>query len=138
MAAQQGRGVILKYGNAASPEVFTAIAGATSTGFSQTNGELDVTTNDEAGIKTLLAGKYGLGGSVSLSGIAKDEATLAAIRTNFTAGTIGNYQVVIPGATGGGTYSFSAMIASLEETGDTDTALGFSLTFTTSGAVTFA
>lgn len=138
MVAQQGRDVILKRGDAASPEVFTTIAGATSTGFAQSNGEVDITTNDEDGIKTLLAGKYGLAGSASLTGMAKDEATLAAIRTSFTAGTILNYQLVVPGATGGGTYSFAAAIASYEETGEVDGALTFTLTFNSSGAITFA
>jgi len=137
MAGQQGRDVILKRGDAASPEVFTAIAGATSTGFSQSNGEVDITTNDEDGVKTLLAGKYGMAGSTSLTGIAKDEATLAAMRTGFAAGTILNYKLVVPGATGGGTYSFAATISSLEETGEMDGALTYSLTLNTSGAITF-
>lgn len=135
MVAQQGRDVILKRGDAASPEVFTAIAGATSTGFSQSNGEVDITTNDEDGVKTLLAGKYGMGGSVSLTGIAKDEATVAAIYTTFAAGTILNYQLVIPGATGGGTYSFAGMVASFEETGEMDGALGYTITLNTSGTI---
>lgn len=136
MVAQQGRDVILKRGDAASPEVFTTIAGATSTGFSQSNGEVDITTNDEDGIKTLLAGKYGLAGSASLTGIAKDEATFAAVYDSFAAGTILNYELVVPGATGGGTYSFAGMISSLEETGEMDGALTYTITLNTSGAIT--
>ncbi len=138
MAGQQGRDVILKRGDAASPEVFTAIAGATSSGMSVSNGELDVTTNDEDGVKTLLAGKYGLAGSSSLSGIAKDELTFAAMRTSVLAGTILNYQLVIPGAVGGGTWSFAAAIATLEETGEMDGALTYTITLNTSGTLTFA
>jgi TP901-1 family phage major tail protein len=137
MAGQQGRDVILKRGNGASPEVFTAIAGATSTGLSLSNGEVDITTNDEDGVKTLLAGKYGMAGSTSLTGIAKDEATFAGVRTDFLAGTIGNYQLVIPGATGGGTWSFAAAISSLEETGEMDGALTYSISLNSSGALSF-
>jgi len=136
MVAQQGRDCILKRGDAASPEVFTAIAGATSTGISFSNGEVDITTNDEDGIKTLLAGKYGLAGSVSLSGIFKDEATILAERTAMLAGTINNYQLVIPGSTAGETYEFAGMISSFEYTGEMDNALSYTITINTSGTIT--
>jgi len=138
MAGQQGRDVILKRGDGASPEVFTTIAGATSTGISFSNGEVDITSNDEDGIKTLLAGKYGLAGSVSLSGIFKDEATISTERTAMLAGTINNYQLVIPGSTAGETYTFGAMISSFEYTGEMDGALTYGMTLNTSGTITAA
>ena len=136
MAALQGRTFILKRGDAASPEVFTAVLGATSTGMAESNSELDITTNDESGVKTLLAGVYGKAGAITLSGISKDDAALASVWTDFNAGTIGNYQIIEPGATSGGTKSFAGFITSFEETGETDGALTYSISLSTSGVIT--
>lgn len=138
MAGQQGRDLLLKLGDAASPEVFTTIAGVTTKGFSFANGTVDITTDDEDGVRTLLAGKYGMAGTATVSGIAKDDATWGTIRTNFLAGTFHNYQFVIPGSTSNGTYSFTAACTSFEETGETDGAMAFSATFESTGAITFA
>lgn len=138
MASQQGRDILLKLGDGASPEVFTTVAGLTSKTMSLSNGTVDVTTDDEDGVRTLLAGKYALAASVSASGISKDSATLGTLRTNFLAGTQSNYQVVIPGATAGGTWSFAANITSFEETGETDGAYSFTIALESSGAVALA
>jgi len=137
MAALQGRDMILKRSDMGGTPVFTAVAGATSTGWSMSNGEVDITTNDEDGVKTLLAGKYSMGGSISLSGIAKDDAIWALMRTAFTSGAINDYKLVIPGAIGGGTYSFAASIPTLEQTGEMDGAVTFTLTLNSSGAISF-
>ena len=138
MAAQQGSDLILKLGDAASPEVFTAVAGVTTKGISFANGTLDVTTDDESGIRTLLAGKYAMAGTVTASGVCKDEAVFGALRTNFLAGTAHNYTMTVPGATSNGVYSFNAVTTTLEETGETDGAVSFSITLESTAAITFA
>lgn len=138
MAGSQGRDLLLKLGDAASPEVFTTVAGVTTKGIAFANGTLDITNDDDDGIRTLLAGKYALAGTITASGVAQDVAGFATLRTNFLAGTFHNYQMVTPGATGGGTYSFSGATTSFEETGETDGALTFSITIETSGTVSFA
>ena len=138
MAAQQGRDVVLKRSDMGGTPVFTAVAGAVSTGWSMSNGEVDITTNDEDGVKTLLAGKYSMGGSCSLSGVCKDDAIWALMRTAFLTGAINNYKLVTPGATGGGTYSFAASIPTFEETGEMDGALSFTMTLNASGPITYA
>lgn len=137
MAAQKGRALLLKRGDGASPEVFTTIAGLTTKGIAGANGTLDVTTDDDDGEKRLLAGKYGLGYTISASGIAKDDATFDAIRTAFIAGTVSNYQVVVPGSTANGTWLGSFAITAFEETGETDGALSFNITLESAGDVTF-
>ena len=46
MAAQKGSAMLMKVGNAASPEVFTTIAGLRSTSLTVNNESVDVTNKD--------------------------------------------------------------------------------------------
>lgn len=139
MAAQQGRDILLKRGNAASPEVFTTVAGITTKTISGANGTLDVTVDDDDGVRKLLSGKYGLAYTITASGVAKDDSTFDGLRTAFMAGTHSNYQLVIPGSTANGTFEGAFAITSFEETsGGSDEAYTFNITLESAGAVTFS
>jgi TP901-1 family phage major tail protein len=138
MAAQQGRDILFKRGDGASPEVFTTVAGLTTKTLSFANGTLDITNDDDDGIRKLLAGKYASAFTLSASGVAKDDATFGSLRTDAAAGTHGNYQLVIPGATSNGTYEGAFAITSLEETGETDGAYTFTITIESADTIAFA
>ena len=55
MAAQKGSALLMKIGNAASPEVFTTIGGMRSTSIALNDEAVDVTNKDSGRARTLLA-----------------------------------------------------------------------------------
>lgn len=136
MAEQAGRLLLLKLGNGASPEVFTTVGGLTSSSISTANGTVDITTFDDAGIRTLLAGKFGVAYSISGSGLTQDTAQFASLRALTGAGTANNFQFVNPDTTGGIIYEGPFIATSFEETAELNAAAGFSISLESSGAVT--
>lgn len=139
MAPQASRTVLVKIGDGEVSETFTTVAGVQSKSIAFSNGTLDVTNDDSSGVRTLLEGLYGKAFSISVSGIAQDDATLGDIRTAALAGTANNFQFVIPGSTSNGTYEGSFIITSLTESGGgQDEAYSFECTFESAGAVTFS
>jgi predicted secreted protein len=136
MAGQLGRECLVKVDVGGA--VFTAIPGLLTKELSISNSELDITTDDDAGAKTLLPGKFGIGASVSVSGVILDDNTYGTIRGFALAGTAHDVQIVIPGATSNGTYSFSAIFTEFSVTGEQADAVKFSATLVSSGAITFA
>ena len=136
MAATQGRLMLLKKGSGTSPETFATVAGLTTKSISISNGTLDITTDDSAGIKTLLAGLYAKSFAISASGVSPDTAAYKAIRTAHLAGTHGNWQIVQPAVTGGTTYAGAFAITSFEELGETDGAITFTISMESAGVIT--
>jgi len=115
MAAANGRTLIVKITNGDSPETWTVIAGAQEKSFSITNGEIDITSDDDAGrVARLGGGNQDI--AITVSGVAKDEILLAAAYNNLAQ----RYQLEYEdtGATITGTFE----IGSFEVTGSTDNA----------------
>ena len=134
----QGRLVLLKMGDAASPEAFTTVAGLQDTSIAMNATAVDVTSKDDAGVRQLLAGKILQSFSVSGGGVSKDSAILNTLRDAALAGTHHNFQVVVPGTSvAGGTYEGSFRITAFEESGAHDGAAQFTATLESAGAVTF-
>ena len=75
MAAQKGSAMLMKVGNAGSPETFTTIAGLRSTSLTVNNESVDVTNKDSSNNRTLLAEAGVQSISVSGSGVFTDGAT---------------------------------------------------------------
>ena len=135
MTAQRGRDLLIKIGDGASPENFTTVAGlrATNLSFNATN--IDITSNDStdmwrellaAGVKTA---------AISGSGVFKDAASDAALRTAFFAQSLPNWQIVIPSF---GTVSGPFKISSLQYDGPFDGEVKISLSLASAGALDFA
>jgi len=138
MVAQLGRSLILKRGNASSPEVFTIVGGLRDTSITINEQEVDVTSKDDAGVRQLLAGNILKSLSVSGSGVFKDDAIIELVRDDALAGTHSNYQLVIPGtATAGGIYEGAFRITSMEEAGSHDGEVNYSLSLESDGTITF-
>lgn len=77
MAAQNGRRLTIKLSNNDSPETFSAIAGAVEKSFTITNGEIDITSDDDNGRMARLGG--GLQDcALSVSGVTKNDVLLLA------------------------------------------------------------
>ena len=136
MSAQKGKDLLIKIGDGASPEVFTTVAGlrATQLSFNATN--VDVTNADSANQwRELLAGGGVKTASVTGSGVFKDAASDASLRTAFFNQGIGNFQLTIPSF---GTITGPFKIASLQYDGPYDGELKIALSLASAGALTFA
>ena len=135
MAAQKGSALLMKIGNAGSPETFTTIGGMRSTSMTLNDEMVDVTNKDSARARTLLAQAGITSMTVSGSGVFTDSASETTLRSKYDASTLGNYQFLIPDF---GTYTGAFQLTSLEYAGEYNGEVTYSFTFESSGALTFA
>ncbi len=135
MAAQKGKALLLRIGNGAVPEVFTAVAGLRARTFTLNTRPVDITDSDSpGGWRELLAGAAANALSISGSGVFRDVAADAMVCNTFLAQTLANWQVVVPGF---GTFSGPFLIATLEYSGQHDAEAAFALTLASAGAISF-
>ena len=135
MSAQKGKDLLIKIGNGATPETFTTVAGLRATTLAFNAQNVDVTNSDSADQwRELLDGGGVKSATISGSGVFKDAASDAALRTAFFNQTLSNWQIVIPSfGTGAGPFK----IASLQYDGPYDGELKLSLSLASAGALTF-
>jgi TP901-1 family phage major tail protein len=94
-----------------------------------------VTDADSSGRwRELLAGAGVKRAGVSGTGIFKDAATDATIRTLFFDGTIQDWQVIVPDF---GTIEGPFQVTALEYSGDHDGELAYEIALESAGALTF-
>ena len=135
MSAQKGKDLLIKIGDGASPETFTTVAGlrATQLAFNATN--IDVTNADSADQwRELLTGGGIKTASVTGSGVFKDAASDAALRSAFFAQATPDFQLVIPSF---GTVTGTFKLTSLQYDGPYDGELKISLSLASAGVVSF-
>ncbi len=136
MSAQKGKDLLIKIGDGASPEVFTTVAGLRSTQLALNATNVDVTNADSTDQwRELLSGGGVKTASVSGSGVFKDAASDATLRTAFFNQATGNFQLTIPSF---GTVTGPFKIATLQYEGPYDGELKVSLSLASAGALTFA
>lgn len=126
MAAAKGRSLLVKRGA-------VVIAGLRTKGVSINNEPIDVTTDDEAGYRTLLGDPGAKSLDLSIEGITKDDDLRVAI---LASGSMMLTDVTITYPDGGildGDFFF----ASLEETGAYNEAVTFSGSLQSSGQWTY-
>ena len=132
MVAQKGRDLLLKIDNGTG---FASVAGLRSKRLSFNAALVDVTDAESAGRwRELLGGAGVQRAAVSGSGIFKDQASDALVRSLFFAGTIVDWQVVIPDF---GTVAGPFQIAALEYSGAHDGEVLFEIALESAGALTF-
>jgi TP901-1 family phage major tail protein len=132
MVAQKGRDLLLKVDNGAS---FTTVAGLRSKRLSFNAQLVDVTDGDSAGRwRELLGGAGVQRAAVSGTGIFKDQASDTLVRSLFFAGTIVDWQLVIPDF---GTVSGPFQIAALEYSGAYDGEVVFEIALESAGQLAF-
>ena len=96
MAAQSGKDMLLKLDQTGSGS-FLTVAGLRTRALAFNAASIDVTDAESAGRwRELLAGGGIKRASVSGAGIFKDQASDAAIRALFFAGTIRDWQLILP------------------------------------------
>jgi len=134
MTAQRGKDLLLKIGDGASPENFTTLAGLRATTLAFNAQSIDITNADSADMWRELLNAGVKSATISGSGVFKDAASDAALRTTFFNQTLCNWQIVIPHF---GTVSGPFKLASLSYEGPYDGEVKLSLSLASAGALTF-
>lgn len=134
MVAQKGRDMLVKL-DANGLGTFTTVAGLRGKRLAFNSETVDITDADSAGRwRELLAGAGVQRASVSGSGIFKDAASDAAMRSQFFTGTIANWQLTIPDF---GTLTGPFQIVALEYSGAHDGEMSFEMALESAGAIGF-
>ncbi len=133
MSAQKGKDLLLKLDGGSG---FVTVAGLRSKRLAFNSETVDITDSDSAGRwRELLAGSGVQRASISGAGIFKDAQSDADIRSRFFAGTISDWQFVVPDF---GTVEGPFQITSLEFSGSHDGEVTFDIALESAGAVSFA
>lgn len=134
MTVQRGKDLLLKLGNGAEPESFTAVAGlkATSLAFNATT--VDITNADSADLWRELLDTGVKSATVTGSGVFRDQASDAALRSAFFNQTLANWQIVIPSF---GIVAGPFKLTQLHYEGPYDGEVKLSLSLASAGALSF-
>lgn len=134
MAAQKGRDLLLKVDSTGSGP-FVTVAGLRARAISFNAETVDITHQESAGQwRELLAGAGVKSARLSGSGIFKDAASDALVRSYVFDGTIRAGQVLIPDF---GTVEGPFQIASFELSGRHDAEVAFDVTLESAGQLAF-
>ncbi len=132
MVAQKGKDLLLKIDNGGT---YVTVAGLRAKRLAFNAQTVDVTDAESAGRwRELLGGAGVQRASISGSGLFKDQASDALVRTAFFAASIGGWQIVIPDF---GTVSGAFQITALEYSGQYDGEVQFDLSLESAGAIAF-
>ena len=134
MAAQSGKDMLLKLDQSGSGS-FLTVAGLRTRALAFNAASIDVTDAESAGRwRELLAGGGIKRAAVSGSGIFKDQASDATIRSLFFAGTIRNWQLILPDF---GTVEGPFQIVALEFSADHAGEVTFEIALESAGVMGF-
>lgn len=133
MGAQKGKDLLLKVEDGVG---FVTVAGLRARRLAFNAQTVDVTDSESAGRwRELLEGAGVRRAGLTGSGLFKDAASDALIRAAFFAGSILNYQVVIPDF---GTVTAPFQVTALDYAGNHDGEVTFEIALESAGAVSFA
>jgi len=134
MVAQNGKDLLIKI-DMTGAGVFTTAAGLRATRISFNAESVDVTTlESQGGWRELLAGAGVKSASVSGSGVFRDDVTDERVRQVFFAGTIPNFQIVIPDF---GIVEGPFQVTALEFAGSHNGEATYDMSLASAGALTF-
>lgn len=134
MAAQRGKDLLLKL-DETDTGAFVTVAGLRTRRIAFSEETVDVTTADSTDRwRELLAGAGVRRAHVSGSGVFRDAASDAAVRSVFFAGALKTWQIVLPDF---GVIEGVFLVGALEFSGAHDGELTFDLTLESAGVLTF-
>lgn len=134
MTAQKGKDLLLKVDTDGAGS-FTTVAGLRARSLAFNAATVDVTDQESAGRwRELLEGAGIKTARIAGSGIFKDAASDETLRACFFAGTVRNFQVIVPDL---GTVEGPFQIASLEYGGQHDGEVTFELGLESAGPLSF-
>jgi TP901-1 family phage major tail protein len=134
MTAQRGKDLLIKIGNGGNPETFTAVAGLKATALAFNATTVDVTNADSTDLWRELLDTGVKSASVTGSGVFRDAAADATLRSTFFNQTLANWQIVIPSF---GIVSGPFKLTQLHYEGPYDGEVKLSLTLASAGALSF-
>lgn len=134
MSAQSGKDMLLKLDQTGAGS-FLTVAGLRTRSLSLNAASVDTTDSESAGRwRELLSGGGIKRASVSGSGIFKDQASDAEIRSLFFDGIVRNWQLILPDF---GTLTGAFQIVALEFSGDHAGEVTFEIALESAGALSF-
>ncbi len=134
MTAQAGKDVLIKV-DTDGIGTFVTLGGVRSKSISLNSETVDITNGDSTNQwRELLANAGVRSASISGSGVFTDSATEEDVRGYFMAGSVDNYQVIIPDF---GTFQGPFQITSLEYSGEYNGEAAYSVTFESGGELTW-
>ena len=136
MAAQEGRALLMKIGDGASPEVFTTVGGMRSTTMTLNDEIVDITNKDSTNDARELLAQAGIkSGTVAGSGVFTDSASETTLYGKWHAAANTNYQFLVPNLI---TVTGAFQLTSLEYAGEYNGEVTYSFTFESAGDLTIA
>jgi TP901-1 family phage major tail protein len=135
MTAQRGKDLLIKIGDGGSPEVFTTVAGLKATGLAFNATAIDITNADSTDMWRELLDAGIKSATVTGSGVFRDQASDAALRSVFFAQSLSNWQIVIPSF---GIVSGPFKLTQLHYEGPHDGEVKITLSLASAGALSFA
>lgn len=136
MAGQKGRSVLIKVENTPGGGTYNTVGGLRTTSLKINNEPVDITNKDSAGKRQLLEGAGVQSIEVSGAGVFTDASYYQQLRTAVMANTHLNFKVSFPGDTNPFVFTGSFMITDLEESGEYNGEMSYSLTLASAGTVT--
>lgn len=134
MVAQKGKDLLLKIDSTGLGS-FTTVAGLRARRIAFNSETVDITDSDSAGRwRELLAGSGVQRAAISGSGIFKDAASDADIRTRYFSGSIVDWRFIVPSF---GTIQGPFQITALEYSGSHDGEVTFEIALESAGGVSF-
>jgi TP901-1 family phage major tail protein len=134
MTAQKGKDLLLKVDSDGEGD-FTTVAGLRARALAFNAATVDITDQESAGRwRELLEGAGLKTARITGSGIFKDAASDETLRAYFFAGTVRDWQVIVPDL---GTVQGKFQIATLEYGGQHDGEVTFDLSLESAGALSF-
>lgn len=133
MTAQKGKDLLLKVDDGTG--AFVTVAGLRTRRLSLNADTVDATDAESAGRwRELLGGAGVLRANIAGTGIFKDQASDALLQQIFFAGTIRNWQIVIPSF---GTIAGLFQVSALDWRGEYNAEVTFDIALDSAGALTF-
>jgi len=133
MTAQQGRALLLKVDTSGNGD-FASVAGLRSKSISFNAETIDITSADSTGAWRELLGGGIKTARIQGTGIFKDDAADETVRGLFFAGTIRDWQIVVPDF---GVVEGAFQITALDYAGDHKGEATYTLALESAGVMTF-
>jgi predicted secreted protein len=134
MPSQKGRDLLLKIGDGAAPESFTALGAARAVEMTVSNQPVDATTMDSGGLQ-LLQGEAGVQSlRLRLEGLFRDAAAEERLRAAAFARSTDNYELWFPN---GDRYAAAFTVQEYQRGGAHDGLETFAVTLARSGGGAF-
>lgn len=135
MTAQNGKNLLLKIGDGGSPATFATVAGLRAKTISLNARVIDATDADSpAAWRELMPGAGVKSATISGTGLFKDAASDAAVRSAFFAQSADVWRIVIPDF---GQLQGPFLVASLEYSGRFDGEAQYAITLASAGELVF-